>query len=75
MQVRVRYFAFLRERQGRDEDTIDLAAGATAADAYHFLALPAELPVAFVVNLERVQPSQVLHEGDELAFLPPVGGG
>lgn len=75
MNVVVRYFANLRELRGKESESIDLPPGSTAGSAYTFLGLPAALPVAFAVNLERVAGTTPLHEGDELVFLPPIGGG
>ncbi len=39
------------------------------------LGLPLELPIAFAVNQTRVGGATVLVEGDEVVFLPPIGGG
>ncbi len=75
MRVRVRYFASLREARGTDEELADLPSGITAGAAYRHLCPPAELPVAYAVNHVRVGSDTVLAEGDELVFLPPVGGG
>lgn len=75
MNVVIRYFARLRELRGCDDEVRALPEGCTAAEAYALVGLPAALPVAFAVNLERVAGSTVLREGDELVFLPPLGGG
>lgn len=71
----IRYFARLRELRGRDDEIVALPDGCTAAEAYTHLGLPPALPVAFAVNLARVPGGTVLHEGDEVVFLPPLGGG
>lgn len=75
MRVRVRYFAVLRERRGVQVEEVDLPDGCTAADAYAHLCPPAELPVAFAVNEAMASGKTPLREGDEVAFLPPLGGG
>ncbi len=75
MRVVIRYFATLRDIKHRDEETVELPEGTTALGAYMSLGLPAALPVAFAVNLERVPGATPLAHGDELVFLPPVGGG
>lgn len=75
MNVDVRYFARLRELRGRAEEICRFPEGTTAAGAYALLALDPGLPVAFAVNQERVPGETELHEGDELVFLPPIGGG
>ncbi|GDX79720.1 hypothetical protein LBMAG42_15310 [Deltaproteobacteria bacterium] len=75
MNVVVRYFARLRELKGCSEESCTFPAAITAAAAYAALGLPAELPIAFAVNQERVSGDTLLREGDELVFLPPIGGG
>jgi molybdopterin converting factor subunit 1 len=81
MQVRVRYFAGLREATGREGETLDLPDGATAADVRALLgnrspALSRLLPpCAVAVNRAYVAADAPLHAGDELVFIPPLGGG
>lgn len=75
MNVVVRYFARLRELKGRSEESCTFPAGITVGAAYAELGLPAALPIAFAVNQERVGGETVLREGDEVVFLPPIGGG
>jgi molybdopterin synthase catalytic subunit len=82
MLIRVRLFAMLRERAGAGEVELDVADGATAADAMVVLAerhglgdLLERLPVAVAVNREYAERGQALAEGDELALIPPVSGG
>jgi MoaE-MoaD fusion protein len=82
MRVEVRLFAILRERAGRDSLELDLADGATAADA---LAATGEragladelarMQVAVAVNREYVRGDAALSDGDEVALVPPVSGG
>jgi molybdopterin synthase catalytic subunit len=79
--VHVRYFAVVRERIGREEETIEVPAGATVGSALDQLglrhdalrALRRYLQVA--VNQEMAGPERSLAEGDELALIPPVAGG
>ena len=81
MRVRVLYFAVFRERIGHDEETLELAPGATVADAVHALSVRhvsiAKLAGKFrvAVDQEFADDSHVLHEGAELALIPPVAGG
>jgi molybdopterin synthase catalytic subunit len=76
MHVRVRLFAMLRERAGRDELELDLPEGAHVSDA---LAALGDLTEGFrcvlAVNRVYAPDDQVLHEGDEVALIPPVSGG
>lgn len=80
-RVRVRLFGPAREAVGGPETAVDLPEGATAGDVVDALearhsALAHLLPRSRVaVNLEYVDRSTVLEPGDEVAILPPVGGG
>lgn len=80
MQVRVLLFGVLKDRFGGPERTVELSAGAKVADltawAYGLLGdegLVRSLAVA--VNQEYARAETALHEGDEVALLPPVSGG
>jgi molybdopterin converting factor subunit 1 len=81
MRINIKLFAILREKAGTAEIPLELETGATVAAAVATLLqrrpdLAAWLPrAACAVNLARANATLVLHEGDELALLPPVSGG
>jgi molybdopterin converting factor subunit 1 len=76
MTVRIRLFAMLRERAGRDELELELPEGARVADALAALDhLAGGLSLVLAVNREYAAPDAVLRAGDELALIPPVSGG
>ena len=81
MQVSIRYFAALREAAGTVGETLDAPGGVTVADLRALLArqradLAPLLPrCAVAVNRAYATDETTLRDGDELAFLPPVGGG
>jgi molybdopterin synthase catalytic subunit len=82
MIVRVRLFAILRERAGREQVELELAEGATVAEAIAAVgSLPGlgdvvgRLPVRMAVNREYATEETALTAGDELALIPPVSGG
>jgi molybdopterin converting factor subunit 1 len=82
MVVRIRLFAILRERAGRDAVELRLSSGATVADALKALSeleplgeLLARLPIRMAVNRDYATPETTLGPGDELALIPPVSGG
>jgi molybdopterin synthase catalytic subunit len=81
MRVTVKLFAVLRERAGVGEVMLELAGGATVADAAGEMVrkFPAieELvgKSAYAVNREYAAAATVLREGDELALIPAVSGG
>jgi molybdopterin converting factor subunit 1 len=81
VHVTVRLFARLRELAGAGELTRQIPDGSTARDVWH--ALTAEFPamtdygrsISCAVNEEYSRLTATLHDGDEVAFLPPVSGG
>jgi molybdopterin synthase catalytic subunit len=81
VNVEVLYFAVLRERVGRERETLDLPAGADVRAARRAVAerhpgIEALLPVVqTAVNRVRATDATPLAEGDEIALLPPVAGG
>jgi molybdopterin synthase catalytic subunit len=83
MVLQVRLFAVLRERAGRDSLEVEVAEGATVADALRALGAASEplaaaleaMPVVMAVNRSYVGEDAKLAPGDELALIPPVSGG
>jgi MoaE-MoaD fusion protein len=82
MTLRVKLFAILRERAGRDAVEVELPEGATVADALAELGrrpplaeLLARMPVRMAVNREYAGEGTALGPGDELALIPPISGG
>jgi MoaE-MoaD fusion protein len=81
MRIRLRMFAILRERSGVSEAEIELSEGATVAVALEevgrrFEKIADLLPrTASAVNLAYAGATYRLHDGDELALIPPVSGG
>lgn len=78
MRITVRYFAALREVKGVEQESIDVEPGTTLGGLYQQLfgaTAYAALPVACARNLEYARAKDAVGEGDEVAFLPPIGGG
>jgi molybdopterin converting factor small subunit len=79
--VTVRLIAFARARELLAERcSIEVTGGARISDVWSRLleAIPqlSEVRgVRFAVGAKMSEPDRVLHEGDELAILPAVGGG
>jgi molybdopterin synthase sulfur carrier subunit len=83
--MRILYFAWLRERAGRAEETADVPAEVKTVGALiewlkgrgegykSAFANPALIRVA--VNQEYVKLDHPVRRGDEVAFFPPVTGG
>jgi len=79
IEVQVRLFASARECAGTAGLTQTLPAGATVGDlvARLYEAHPGlcDLRLRFAVNAAYCDLDAVLRDGDELACIPPVGGG
>jgi len=81
MRVRILFFGQLKEVAGRERDTLELPEGARVADLLRRYAevKPALQPyydvMAVALNQEYSQAGAALHEGDEVALIPPVSGG
>lgn len=81
MEIRIRYFASFREVTGKGEERLEVPEGASVAEAralllerYPRLQGIMERSLC-AVNRSYVAPETRLHEGDELVFIPPMGGG
>jgi MoaE-MoaD fusion protein len=81
MQITLRFFAVVRERLGESERVVELPEGSTIADARAYVdnlagaAAPLVQRSMTMLNQEYASPEDVLRDGDELAFIPPVSGG
>jgi len=77
MPIVVKYFASLRERMGRAQDSVESSEVLTVADVWSRVSGGTELPANTLsaVNMEYVGVSHPVQEGDEVAFFPPVTGG
>ncbi len=81
MQIRVLFFGVVKDITGRAADLLELPAGASAGTVFDHYAVTfprlraMERSVLLARNQGFVQPSEVIADGDEIAFLPPVSGG
>ena len=74
MPISVRLFAGLRERAGTGR--VELEDVARVEDIWPALGLGDEPPgLLYALNRRYVERSQELHDGDEVALIPPVSGG
>lgn len=80
MRVNILLFAIYRDLAGAGELQVDVPEGATVRDLLGVLRardalsrLPAEPAVA--VNRDYAALDAPLHDGDDVALLPPVAGG
>jgi MoaD family protein len=81
MKVTVKFFAALREVIGKPEIEQELPPGATVQDLLNLLTQEHPVLSRYVshinvaVNRKYVDLQTTLQQGDEVACLPPVGGG
>ena len=81
MRVTVRLFARLRDIAGAAEMPREIARGATIGAVWRELAgeFPAlaeyERSISSALNADYARMDAEVHDGDEIAFLPPVSGG
>ena len=79
--MRLLFFAVLRDIAGRGDAELELPEGMRARDvwqqlrAQHAQLAAYEQPPLTAINESYASPDDVLREGDELAFIPPVAGG
>jgi molybdopterin converting factor subunit 1 len=81
MRVTVRLFARLRDLAGSGELVREVQDPATVRTVWS--GLVAEMPsleeyertMSVAVNAEYARMAAAVHDGDEVAFLPPVSGG
>lgn len=77
--ITVLYFAQLRDRRGQEQERLATPA-TTLRQLYEELATRHALPqpprgIMVAVNDELARWESAFHDGDTVAFLPPVSGG
>jgi molybdopterin synthase catalytic subunit len=81
MRVNVRFFAVVRERLGRDQESVEISDGSSVNALMEELAnregslRPLLRYLRVAVNREMVADTHQLRDGDEVALIPPVAGG
>jgi len=79
MRVHVKFFAIFREMVGVKTEWTEVADDTTVESLWkQYAARSARLDgirAAYAVNKKLAKPDQVLQDGDEVGFLPPVSGG
>jgi sulfur-carrier protein len=81
MKVRVLYFGVLKDMVGHRSSEMDLPEGLSVAELVerHEAQLGSSTEfwdsIAVAVNQHYAKAEEVLHDGDEVALLPPVSGG
>jgi molybdopterin converting factor subunit 1 len=80
LKVKLLYFAVLRDIAGKPDELVELPDGTRADDVWrrlrerHRELRDYNQPMT-AINESYADADQVLRDGDELAFIPPVAGG
>ena len=80
MNIKIKYFASLREKSQKSEDLLELTTMKNLSEIYEELREKYHFPltaneIKFAVNNEYVEAHYQLKEHDVVAFIPPVAGG
>ena len=77
MDVKVRFFASLRDKVGRADDKVSFdQEEVTVADVWGQVTdMPLSESILVAVNMEYTDAGHKVQAGDEVAFFPPVTGG
>lgn len=77
MSINVKFFASLREQVGKADTTLDSQAVSTVSDVWNLATEGQPMPAntLMAVNMDYVDATHAVGEGDEVAFFPPVTGG
>ncbi|MFA5627592.1 MAG: MoaD/ThiS family protein [Thiohalomonadaceae bacterium] len=77
MSVTVKFFASLKDLLGCDGATVEIGEVASVSDVWLQAAGGKAMPdnVLAAINMEYVDQNTLVHDGDEVAFFPPVTGG
>lgn len=77
MSIKIRYFASLGDRLGRQEDLLHAEGNITVTEVWRLATDDQPMPpnLLMAVNQEYAEADQAVSDGDEVAFFPPVTGG
>jgi len=77
MTINILYFASLREKVGRGNDTLDSSEPLQVAQVWQQATGQDSFPddVLIALNQEYTSADTLVNDGDEVAFFPPVTGG
>ena len=77
MTITVKFFSSLRESLNISTQSLNSNEIHTVNDAWKVATNGAQMPenVLVAINMDYVERNHQVHDGDEIAFFPPVTGG
>jgi len=77
MSISVKFFASLREQLGTGSVEIDAVSASTVREVWQQATRCVEIPANTLcaINMHYTKLDDTVHDGDEVAFFPPVTGG
>ncbi len=77
MSIAVKFFASLREQVGKADASVESQTVSSVKDVWELTSGGRPMPAntLMAVNMDYVDASHPVAEGDEVAFFPPVTGG
>jgi len=74
--IKILFFGSIAERQGKRECTLSIEAVHTLGDVVQAVGCGDFHPLLVAVNQEQVNDmTTLMHDGDEVAMMPPFSGG
>lgn len=77
MSITVKFFSSLRETLNKSSESLNSMEIETVVDAWNMATDGADMPenILVAINMDYVERTHVVKDGDEVAFFPPVTGG
>lgn len=75
MTITIFYFAQLAEERGQKQETLQISVPMTLYELFFYIFKREPSGLRFAQNHEYVSEQSNIEHGDEIAFIPPLGGG
>ena len=77
MSIKVKFFASLTDLVGMKEIDVEFESQLNVINVWQSVCGAAQMPVGclYAINHDYCEPDQLLKDGDEVAYFPPLTGG